>query len=73
MPRTAKVSRSVVKALTYRFIIMCLDFIAIYIFTGTTRIAFGFVIISNIYTTIGYFLHERAWERIHWGIDDGVA
>jgi len=73
MPRTVKVSRSVVKALTYRIVVMILDFIAIYLFTGTARIAVGFVVVSNIYTTIGYFLHERAWEHIHWGIEDGAG
>ena len=25
------------------------------------------MIVSNIYTTIGYFLHERIWDRIKWG------
>jgi uncharacterized membrane protein len=73
MPRTIKLRRSVVKALTYRIVIMILDFIAIYLFTGTARIAVGFVIVSNIYTTIGYFLHERAWSRIPWGIEDGIG
>jgi len=70
MPRTVKVRRSAVKALTYRIVIMCLDFIAIYVLTGLTRIALGFMIVSNIYTTIGYFLHERAWSHIHWGIEE---
>jgi len=73
MARTVKLRRSVVKALTYRIIIMCLDFLTIYLFTGAAHIAFGFMIVSNIYTTIGYFLHERAWSRIHWGIEDGVS
>jgi uncharacterized membrane protein len=27
------------------------------------------MIASNIYTTIGYFVHERMWARIQWGID----
>jgi uncharacterized membrane protein len=26
------------------------------------------MIASNIYTTLGYFLHERVWARIKWGI-----
>jgi uncharacterized membrane protein len=69
MSRTAKLSRSVVKAITYRIIILCLDFLTIYLFTGAVRVAFGFMIVSNIYTTIGYFLHERVWNRIQWGIE----
>ena len=38
---------------------------------GAVKVALGFMIVSNIYTTVGYFLHERAWSRIHWGFDDG--
>jgi len=53
---------------------MSLDFAAIYLFTGTVRIALGFMIASNIYTTLGYLLHERFWARIGWGIEEaGVA
>lgn len=61
--------RSVLKAVSYRGIIVCLDFAAIYLFTGKIEVAVGFMIVSNIYTTIGYFLHERFWARIQWGME----
>jgi adenylylsulfate kinase len=67
--QTSTRARSLVKALTYRVIIVCLDFLFIYIFTHKVDVALGFMVISNIYTTVGYFLHERLWERIRWGID----
>jgi uncharacterized membrane protein len=70
MVRTVKLSRSVVKAITYRILIMCLDFVTIYLFTGAIRVAVGFMVVSNIYTTIGYFVHERFWARVQWGIAD---
>lgn len=60
-------SRSIVKTISYRLIIIALDFIAIYLFTGQVKVALGFMIVSNIYTTVGYFLHERIWEKIKWG------
>lgn len=59
--------RSAVKAATYRLLIVCLDFTVIYLLTGKAKMAFGFMIISNVYTTVGYYLHERAWERVRWG------
>jgi len=59
--------RSIVKTISYRIAILILDFAAIYIFTGQIKIAFGFMIISNVYTTIGYFFHERIWDNIKWG------
>lgn len=70
MTRTVSRRRSVTKAFTYRILIMCLDFLTIYVFTGTVRIAIGFMVASNIYTTIGYLVHERIWARIAWGTKD---
>jgi uncharacterized membrane protein len=61
--------RSIVKAITYRGVIVCLDFLVIYLLTGKARTAAGFMVISNIYTTVGYFLHERVWAGIGWGTE----
>jgi uncharacterized membrane protein len=65
------IKRSLVKALTYRLAIVCLDFVAVYLLTGQPTTAFGFMLISNIYTSIGYFVHERIWARIRWGQSNG--
>ena len=70
MARVVRLRRSVVKAITYRILIMCLDFITIYVFTRTVKVAVGFMIVSNIYTSVGYLLHERAWARIRWGTEE---
>jgi adenylylsulfate kinase len=59
--------RSVIKTISYRVIILILDFVSIYLFTGQLKVALGFMIVSNIYTTLGYFLHERIWDKIKWG------
>ena len=61
--------RSVVKSITYRGIIVCLDFMVIYLLTGKVETAAAFMIVSNIYTTVAYFLHERVWAGIRWGIE----
>ena len=70
MIRTVTGRRSIAKAITYRIVIMTLDFSTIYLFTGAMRVALGFMIASNVYTTLGYILHERVWARITWGIND---
>ncbi|MFC3070432.1 DUF2061 domain-containing protein [Phenylobacterium soli] len=59
--------RSLVKAITYRLVVMCADAAAIYLLTGKWRLAAGFMIASSVYTTALYFLHERLWARIGWG------
>ena len=69
MQNRATRKRSIVKAVTYRGIIVCLDFLVIYLLTGKVGMAASFMIVSNIYTTVGYFLHERAWAGIKWGLE----
>jgi uncharacterized membrane protein len=59
--------RSVVKSVSYRIIIITLDFTTVYLFTGKVKVALGFMLISNVYTTVAYFFHERIWEKIKWG------
>jgi adenylylsulfate kinase len=60
-------SRSVAKAISYRVVVVVADFAAVYLFTGRVEIALGFVVVSNVYTSVLYFLHERFWDRIAWG------
>jgi len=60
-------SRSIVKTLSYRVVILILDFTSIYLFTGQVKIAVGFMIVSNTYSTFGYYFHERIWNKIKWG------
>jgi uncharacterized membrane protein len=69
MQNRASSKRSVVKAITYRAIIVCLDFLVIYLLTGKVMTAAAFMIVSNVYTTVGYFLHERVWAGIKWGME----
>ena len=63
-----KWKRSLVKSISYRLAIMGLDFTVLFLFTRRMDVALGFVVLSNIYTTIAYFVHERIWSRINWGI-----
>lgn len=59
--------RSVLKTVSYRVVILILDFTVIYLMTGQIKMAVGFMIVSNIYTSVGYFFHERIWDKIKWG------
>ena len=69
MQSRASRKRSVVKAITYRGIIVCLDFLVIYFLTGKVETAAVFMVVSNIYTTVAYFFHERVWAGIRWGTE----
>ena len=59
--------RSIVKAVSYRIIIVIADFAAVFLFTNRPEVDLGFVVVSNIYTSVFYFLHERFWDRVAWG------
>jgi uncharacterized membrane protein len=71
IPSTAQLQetlkRSLVKTISYRIVILAMDFGTIYLITGQVKIATGFMVVSNIYTTLCYFVHERIWEKIGWG------
>jgi uncharacterized membrane protein len=58
--------RSLAKSISYRIVIMVLDFTAIFLFTRRADVATGFVLVSNLYTTLAYFIHERIWIKINW-------
>lgn len=59
--------RSLIKAITYRLLIVISIFIISYITTGnlvTTATITGITAISG---TIIYYLHERVWSLVRWG------
>jgi uncharacterized membrane protein len=62
-----KTSRSLVKALTFRAVILVADTVIIYGITKRADVTAGVVLLSNISSTILYFLHERVWNGVHWG------
>ncbi len=66
--RVSTRKRSIVKALTYRVVIVVLDFLVVYLLTHKVEVAAGFMIVSNLYTTLAYFVHERLWSRSQWGL-----
>lgn len=59
--------RSILKTATFRLSVIAIDFAFLYFITHDVRITstiLGFAIVLH---TIIYFLHERAWNRIHYG------
>lgn len=62
-----KIGRSLVKALTFRSLILVSDSIIIYAITRRLDITLGVMLLSNLSSTGLYFFHERIWNNIHWG------
>jgi uncharacterized membrane protein len=59
--------RSVVKSITFRILIVMADGVIIYTITKSLALSLSVIILSNISSTIIYFVHERVWNNIKWG------
>jgi adenylylsulfate kinase len=59
--------RSLLKALSWRIVIFITDFTIVYLLTRKIEFASTFAVIKFFLGIILYFLHERGWNRIHWG------
>ena len=63
-----KHQRSIVKSITFRIIVVISDLTIITLVTHRYDVAIGITVATNIGSTILYYLHERVWTRIKWGI-----
>jgi len=61
--------RSLVKACTFRSLILVSDTVIVFTITHRYDVTFGVLIFSNLASTILYFLHERLWNGIVCGKD----
>lgn len=62
-----KINRSLVKAITFRVLIIVSDMIIIFAITHRYDLTIGVIFFSNIASTLLYFFHERLWNNINWG------
>jgi adenylylsulfate kinase len=67
MPYFEHHKRSIVKTLGYQAIIILADLVVVFFITHKYQITISIIILTNLVSGIIYFLHERAWNRIHWG------
>ena len=59
--------RTITKAITFRILVIIADMTVIYFITGSLKIAASVITITNITSTVMYVVHERAWNKVHWG------
>ena len=62
-----KTSRSIVKAITFRLVIIITNGIIVLIVTKNYTATAGVIVLSSITSTLLYLIHERLWNHIHWG------
>jgi len=61
-------ARSVVKALGHRILMTLTGFLIVYLTTGSISISILFLIVNSAVGIVIYFLWERIWAKIRWGI-----
>jgi len=61
------VSRSLVKAITFRAMALLFDGLIIFMVTGRYDLTLKLVLVANLIHTGLYFMHERIWNSVHWG------
>jgi len=67
MKTYVQTKRSLVKAITFRSLILCSDAVVIFFITHRWDTTVGLVIATNFASTMLYFIHERIWSSIQWG------
>ena len=67
MPIYVQTKRSLVKAVSFRALILCSDAVVIFLVTHRWDTTLGLVIATNVASSTLYFIHERVWNRIQWG------
>ncbi len=59
--------RSLLKTIVWRILATIITFIVVYTFTGSIGDASVITITAATLLAVGYYFHERAWDKVHWG------
>ena len=66
-----KISRSLVKAITWRFLATLTTFGLVFFVSGNITLAVSVGILDVIAKVLVYIFHERLWGKIRWGKSTG--
>jgi uncharacterized membrane protein len=62
--------RTVVKAVSWQVMGLVSMTLIAYLFTGSVEGSLGVALSSCATGFVCYFLHERAWAKVAWGVRD---
>lgn len=60
--------RTLLRMVTYRLTAWLFTIFWTYLFTGNVVNATGFATTLHILLSVDYYIHERIWLKIKWGI-----
>ena len=61
-------SRSIAKGVTWRVVASGTTMLIVFIMTGNLELVASVGAVDVTIKILFYYLHERAWGRVHWGI-----
>ncbi len=67
-PAGEHITRSLAKAVSFRIVVLTSDLLITNAITGNTSATIEIIIITNLFSTLLYFLHERIWNNSSWGL-----
>ena len=62
--------RTLARMISYRITAWAFTILWTYMFTGDVVAATGFATALHILLSIDYYVHERVWLKIKWGLKD---
>jgi len=62
--------RTITRMVTYRVTAWIFTIVWTYLFTGNLGSAAGFATALHILLSVDYYIHERIWLKIKWGMSD---
>ena len=60
--------RSFTKTVVYRLATIIADLIIVYALTRRIDVTLGVTLFTNVASTVLYYVHERIWNHIGWGL-----
>ncbi len=67
MPSKSKLAKQLGKTLTFRIMVIVVNSMVVWIYTKEIMATMSVMTITTITSTVLYFIHERFWDRVHWG------
>jgi uncharacterized membrane protein len=64
---TEKPVRTLVKTITWRLIAFITTIVVVYIYSGDVKESIGVGVAANVLKMGFYYMHERVWNRVHFG------
>ncbi|WP_142986259.1 DUF2061 domain-containing protein [Halorubrum cibi] len=65
--------RAIVKTLCYRLIMVLVTVTVAWAVVGDVSDAVNIGIVANVVKTGTYYLYERTWDRISWGVSASTS